>query len=282
MSTSGIDQYQPGDYYVSKVLDDNTPDFYLGHIRCPGPSVCVPSWIGNSHCDDCFGCDQYMVATGFYGDCSSCDYFWSGGAVNVGIFDGGDCDDFVFPSSINNKLLDECLESADFRTSSDLSTMTYTQKRNTIILELQTGGWGTIAELQSHTDVQLASKCEYGNIKECLKSNGWWNEAEMGGWDWPDMRFKAANVIQNLSTFQSIELVQMTDKDLLAQCTLAGIHLKILGFNWLPSSSVAMMTGDEKRNHVILQLSARGKGTVGQLQTLQDTQLRYLLNYIDG
>jgi len=280
MSVSEIDQY-PGSYYVNKVLEDNNPDFYLGHIRCPGPSVCVPGWIGNGHCDDCFGCDQYMIATGFYGDCSTCDYFWSGGAVNVGEFDGGDCDDFVFPSSINDQLLDECLAAANFRTENALESIEYTQKRNTIILELEKGGWGEIAELQANTDVQLAAKCEYANIKECLRTNAWYDDSMVDLTD-GDLRFEAAKQIEDLSTYQSIDLVYMSDVDLLGQCTLAGIHQKVLAFGWLTNEELRVMTGDQKRNHIIEKLSAKGKGTTAQLQTLEDTQLRYLLNHVDA
>jgi len=274
----------PGDYYISKVIADTSADFYLGHIACPGPSVCPPSWIANDHCDDCFGCDQYMVATGFYGDCSTCDYFWSGGAVGLGTFDGGDCDDFVFPAAVNGKLLDVCLEGQGFRTSTQTASMSYIQKRNTIIHELELGGWANPAELQSHTDAQLAAKCEYANIKECLRTNGWYH-ADMSTWTDGDMKFKAAEMIDGFTTtYESIELVQMSYADILEQCVLAGIHQKMLGFVWETHSTIYALTGDEKRNYVIGKLSdsSRGKGTVTQLQQLHDTQLHYLLNYIDA
>lgn len=280
MTIDGIDQY-PGAYYLDRIKADESPDFYLGFIPCPGPTVCVPSWIGDGVCNDCFGCDQYMVATGFFGDCSTCDYFWSGGAIGVGEFDGGDCEDFVFPASVNNQLLEECLTSTNMRTEELLDGVGYTQMRNTIILELHMGGWGGIPELQANTDVQLASKCEYANIKECLRTNSWYND-DMDEWSEGDLRFEAADRTEDFSTYQSIELVYMSDVDLLGQCALAGIHQKILGFEWLTAEQLATMTGDDKRNHVIGRLSDLGKGTVDQLQTLHDTQLRYLLNHVDA
>jgi len=288
------------------VTDDTIPDFYLGYIPCPGPSVCVPSWIGNGHCDDCFGCDQYMVATGFYGDCSRCDYYWSGGAVGVGTFDGGDCGSFTFPEAVNNQILDECLVSTNLRTSAEVGALGYTQKRNTIIAELEkgvddaahtasganpNGGWGTIAELQAQTDVQLASKCEYANIKECLRTNGWYDASTMASFTEGDLKFEAATQIETFSLHNSIALVYMSNKDLLEECIISGMTLKIIGFNagstasaglWLDVATLAPMTAAEKRNYVISKLEALGKGTTAQLQTLHNAELRYLLNHIDG
>jgi len=276
-------------YYTSHVLNttaQNTnrglhPDYYLGYIACPGRSVCKEEWIGNSYCDDCFGCDQYMIATGFYGDCSTCDYFWSGGVIGVGEFDQGDCGDFVFPAAVNEAFLDDCLNKTTSRQDAHLDTMTYTQKRNTIILELHLGGWGEIPDLQADTDVQLASKCEYVNIKQCLVNNGWY-ETPMGDWTDGDLKFHAATHIDDISTFTSILLVQMSYKDLLEQCVLAGMTQIMIVQGWQTAAEATTMTSDEKRNRAISSLHLLGFGTTRQLQTLANAQIRFLMDHLAG
>jgi len=278
-----------GNYYLDHInngTSQNTnralhPDYYLGHIGCPGRSVCKEQWIGNGYCDDCFGCDQYMIASGFYGDCSTCDYFWTGGVVGEGEFDGGDCGDFVFPSSVNEAFLNDCLNKTGIRLDADLNTLSYNQKRNTIIVELNAGGWGEIADLQSDTDVTLASKCEYMNIKQCLIKNAWY-QSSMTAWTDGDLKFEASTYIDDLSTFTSIQLVEMTILAHLEQCVLAGITMEMVQNGWATNAESTTMTSDQKRNRAINALHQLGFGTTAQLQTLHNAQVRFLMDHLSG
>jgi len=288
LDLTDVSQYpNTGNYYKDRVANNTAvninrglhPDYYLGHISCPGRSVCKDNWIGNGYCDDCFGCDQYMVATGFYGDCSTCDYFWSGGVVGQGEFDGGDCGDFVFPNAVNEAFLDQCLNDTGIRTYTDLAGMQYAQKRNTIILELNAGGWGDITTLQSDTDVTLSAKCEYLNIKQCLIKNGWYLSTMSSDTD-GDLTYTATSYIDDLTTYSSHQLTQMNALDLLEQCVLAGLTQAMLHHGWTTVAESTLMTSDEKRNRAISSLSSLGFGTISQLQTLHNSQLRFLMDHM--
>jgi hypothetical protein len=288
LDLTDVTQYpNTADYYKDRVANNTAqninrglhPDYYLGHIACPGRQVCKENWIGNGYCDDCFGCDQYMIATGFYGDCSTCDYFWSGGAVGQGEFDGGDCGDFVFPNAVNEAFLDDCLNGTGIRTTTELASMQYAQKRNTIILELNAGGWGDIPDIQTDTDVTLAAKCEYLNIKQCLVKNGWWTSV-MNADTTGDMTYTATSYIDDLTTYSSHELTQMTAVELLEQCVLAGLTQAMIHHGWATVGESTLMTSDEKRNRAISSLSNLGFGTTSQLQTLHNSQLRFLMDHM--
>jgi len=278
-----------GDYYLDRVLNFSAqnsyralhPDYHLGRITCPGKSVCLESWIGDSYCDDCFGCDQHMIMTGFYGDCSKCSYFWSGGYVGVGEFDGGDCGDFVFPQAVNEPFFDACLNKTKLRTTAQINALDFTQKRNTIIVALNSGGWGTIDDLQAFTDTQLLSSCEYVNIRQCLVKNEWYDEATMTNWTDGMLRFEAASHIDDWTDITSIDLVLMTEVDLLGQCVVAGIAQKLMELEIIGEVD-RDSTEAWKRNKAIDVLSNLGFGTLTQMQTLSNAQIRFLMDHLQG
>lgn len=253
--------------------------YYLGRMECPGPLVCKPEWIGNGHCDDCFGCEPLMVAAGVFGDCSACNYFWSSGRIDRGVFDGGDCDGYIFPSAVVDEYFDACLNAGGVRMAIELEAMAYREKRNTILLELHRGGWGHVSKLQHDTDMQLAGMCLYANMRQCLSKNSWWNAATMSDWTEAQMRFEAADQIAALTTFKSIQLVHMTDRELLDQCVVAGLHLRLLALGEIEPAVLDAMGADEKRNAVINHLHETNSGLIEQLQNLTNPQLVIMLDY---
>lgn len=269
----------PNKYYIDLIAVNANRDIHLGYLKCPGEKVCPKHWIGDGICNDCFGCDRVMVSIGMVGDCSTCDYFWSGGIVDVGTFDAGDCDEFVFPSAFVEAYFDQCLEGAGFKTSAELAATTFNNKRNTIIDKLSDGGWGTVEDLQEVPNMELAARCQYANLEQCLKKNGWWYPS-MTAWAEGDLKFEVASNADDATEWQSVDLVNMEKGDLLEQCVVAGLHQRMFLRGWEATNALNAMTADEKRNKVIVRLNNAGTGTVAQLQTMSNASLLLLVDYL--
>jgi len=199
----------------------------------------------------------------------------------VGEFDGGDCGDFVFPQAVNEPFFDACLNKTKLRTNEQINALDFKQKRNTVIVALSAGGWGSIADLQAFTDTQLISTCEYLNIRQCLIKNEWYDEELMSNWTDGMLRFEAASHIDDWTDRTSIDLVLMSEVDLLGQCVVAGIAQKLLEYEGMEQSDKGT-TETWKRNKAVEGLSDLGFGTITQIQTLSNAQIRFLVDHVEG
>jgi hypothetical protein len=166
------------------------------------------------------------------------------------------------------KTLSECLVDMCWRTAPEVEAMSEDDQRNTVIVELNKKGLGSISHLQGWTNAQLAQAADTPTrLDECLITNGWKSAEQMEGWSGDDQR-NTVIVELNNAGFGSISYLQgNSNGDLVKQCArYVKLGHVLVSNSWRSLDDIRSMSIEDRRNTVITELNNKGLGSVSQLQ----------------
>lgn len=161
------------------------------------------------------------------------------------------------------------------RSIKDLEGMSGDDRRNTMIVELNNRGKGSVGELQGSGNDQLMQKCPKKNFwEQCFLQNHYRTVEEMGNMSDDDKRNTLIVELNKIGQGSIGQLQGYSDFKLLHMCPAnAGLGDCLLRNQYRGREDLAKMSEDDRRNTLIVELSKKGDGRIQWLQKFHSSTL---------
>jgi hypothetical protein len=135
--------------------------------------------------------------------------------------------------------LAECLVNNAWRSPEQAASMPEEDQRNTVIVELNNKGIGSVPALQGMNNNDLVSRCAgYTALSQCLVKNSWRSTAQVGGMSEDDQRNTVIVELNNRGVGSVPALQGMSNAQLVDKC----VGCEDVGGSWKDASgSVTVM-----------------------------------------